>query len=75
MGKTPVGFVGVISDDIRVCVSPHYKKKGIGKFMITEIMKLYPSAIAKIKVDNQASIGLFESCGFYPMFFIYQRPS
>ena len=60
----PVGFVGSVDDDIRVCVHPHYQGEGLGKFMVNELMKLYPNSYAKIKHDNIASNKLFQSCGF-----------
>lgn len=69
----PSGFVGVIDDDIRVATKPEYKNKGIAKFMINEINKRYPTALAKIKVDNIASIKLFESCGFQTEFLILKK--
>ena len=62
--NSPVGFVGVIDDDIRVATNPDFKQKGAGKFMIDEIMKLYPNAHAKVKIDNISSMNLFLSCGF-----------
>lgn len=69
----PVGFVGVIDDDIRVCTHPDFQGKGVGKFMITECMKLWPTAFAKVKIDNQASLNLFESCGFKKQFYILTK--
>lgn len=69
----PAGYVGVIDDDIRVCTHPDYQGQGLGKFMIEECMKLFPKAMAKIKVDNQASLKLFESCGFKTKYFILSK--
>lgn len=69
----PAGFVGVINDDIRVCTHPDYQGRGIGKFMINECMKIWPSAFAKIKLNNEASIKLFESCGFTKKFLILTK--
>ncbi len=69
----PAGFVGVLDDDIRVCTHPDYQKSGVGKFMINEIMKDFPNAFAKVKVDNQASLRLFESCGFEKVFFVLKK--
>jgi RimJ/RimL family protein N-acetyltransferase len=71
--EQPVGFVRVLNDDIGVCTHPDYQKRGVGKFMINEIMKKYPSACAKIKIENKASIGLFESCGFTRKFFLMEK--
>ena len=66
----PAGYVGVINDDIRVCTHPDYQGKGIGKFMINKCMEIWPSAFAKVKLDNEASLALFESCGFSKKFII-----
>lgn len=69
----PVGYVGIIDDDIRVATHPHHQKKGVGTFMINEIMKIYPNAYAKIKIENDASIKLFERCGFVKKYFILEK--
>jgi len=69
----PAGYVGVIEDDIRVCTHPDYQGKGIGKFMINEIMNEEPTAFAKVKMDNEASIKLFEACGFTKKFYILTK--
>lgn len=69
----PAGFVGVIDDDIRVCTHPDYQGKGVGKFMINECMKIWPTAFAKVKLNNEASIKLFESCGFSKKFLILTK--
>lgn len=69
----PVGFIGVIDNDIRVATKPEYKNKGIGKFMVNEIMKLFPDAVAKIKLNNISSIKLFESCGFEKKYIIMKK--
>lgn len=73
LNETPVGFVGVIDNDIRVATHPDYKNMGIGKFMINEIIKIYPNSIAKIKSTNSESIKLFESCGFEVNFLIMKK--
>ena len=74
--SVPVGWAGVLNNDIRVATHPDHQKKGIGKFLINELMNLYPNSCAKIKVENIASQRLFESCGFKKKsyrdsFFIY----
>lgn len=60
----PVGFVGQIEDDIRVCVHPNYKGRGLGKFMINKLMELHPNANAKVLLENEASNNLFKACQF-----------
>jgi ribosomal protein S18 acetylase RimI-like enzyme len=62
--ETPVGYIGVVSNDIRVCTDVKFKNLGIGSFMLKEIMKIYPYATAKILKNNYASLKLFEKCNF-----------
>lgn len=69
----PVGFVGVIEEDIRVCTHPEFQGNGIGKFMINECMKIWPTAFAKVKINNEASLKLFEACGFAKKFYILTK--
>lgn len=64
IGEEPVGYVGVVDDDIRICTHPEAQGKGVGKFMLTAIQKIWPDAHAKIKHANIASRQLFESAGF-----------
>ena len=71
LNNEPVGFIGVIEDDIRICTHPDFQKIGVGKFMLNSIAKLIPTAFGKIKINNEASKKLFESCGFVPKFLIY----
>lgn len=73
INKKPVGYVGVINEDIRVCTHPDYQGKGIGKFMINESYKIWPTAFAKVKLDNKLSIKLFESCGFTKKYYILTK--
>jgi ribosomal protein S18 acetylase RimI-like enzyme len=73
LGGQPVGYIGVIDDDIRVCTHPDFQGKGIGKFMINEIMHLFPNAKAKVKLHNESSIKLFESCGFKKKYYLMER--
>jgi GNAT superfamily N-acetyltransferase len=60
----PVGWVGVVEDDIRVCTHPNHKGKGIGKFMVLELMDKHPKSQAKVLLGNTRSDNLFLSCGF-----------
>ena len=69
----PGGFVRVLRGDIGVCTPPDFQKRGVGKFMVNEIMQLYPDAVAKIKLENEASIKLFESCGFVKKYYLLEK--
>ena len=68
-----VGYTGVIENDIRVATHPDYQGKGLGSFMINEIMKINPNAFAKVKLENQSSLRLFESCGFKKKYYILEK--
>ena len=69
------GFVGVIDDDIRVATCPRFQKLGVAKFMINELLKLHPTSAAKVKIENEASLKLFESCGFIKRYIILEKPA
>ena len=70
---SPIGFVGQINGDIRVAVEPGHQGRGVGKFMIDQIMELHPESVAKVKLGNEASVRLFESCGFEKKYYILER--
>lgn len=63
-GNTPVGFVGVVDQDIRFAVHPNFHGKGIGTFMIWDLIHKKIDSKAKVKHDNYASMHVFEKCGF-----------
>ena len=67
------GFAGSIDRDIRVCVHPDFHKKGIGKALIKELMVRFPSSFAKVKIENEASRALFESCGFKVKYWLMEK--
>ena len=71
--KQPAGYVGVIDNDIRVATHPDYQGKGVGSYMINQIMKVHPNAYAKVKLDNSPSIKLFERCGFKKKYYVLER--
>jgi GNAT superfamily N-acetyltransferase len=68
----PAGYIGVIENDIRICTHPNFQGKGIGKFMLKEIIKIFPLAYGKIKIGNEASKNLFSSVGFSKKFIIFE---
>ena len=71
--NVPAGFVGQINGDIRVATHPDFQGKGVGKFMIKEVMKKHPGSFAKVKMENEASTKMFESCGFKKKYFILEK--
>ena len=71
--SSPVGYVGVIEDDIRIATHPDYQGKGVGAFMLNEVMKIHSTAFAKVKIENKASLRLFESCGFKQKYYILEK--
>ena len=60
----PVGYVGVINDDIRICTHPKYKGIGVGEFMLKKCIKIWKNSTAKVKKNNIISSNLFLKCGF-----------
>lgn len=71
----PVGFIGVIDDDIRLAVDPSFQNLGVARFMVEEIIKMYPTAQAKVKISNSASMSLFESLNFTKEFVLFKQPN
>lgn len=69
----PAGYVGIINKDIRVATHPDFQGKGVGTFMINTIMDYYPDSEAKVKIENEASLKLFEKCGFKKKYFILEK--
>lgn len=75
LSGAPIGFIGVIDDDIRLAVEPSFQNLGVARFMVEEIVKIYPTAQAKVKVTNLASMGLFQSLNFTEEFVIFTQPN
>ena len=41
--------------------------------MINKLVELVPGALAKVKLDNKASLCLFEKCGFKKKYYILEK--
>ena len=67
----PAGFVGCIDGDIRICTHPDFQRRGVGVYIIREIMKRFPTAAAKVKIENDASQRMMEAGGLIPRFIVY----
>jgi RimJ/RimL family protein N-acetyltransferase len=59
----PIGYIGVIDDDIRFAVSSEYQGFGVGTFMLDYIKNKYPKARGKIFDWNISSQKVFEKVG------------
>ena len=73
LDKKPIGFIGTVSGDVRIAVCELYQKKGVGKFMLEKFLEKHPKGYARIKIDNEKSIKLFESCGFKKKHYILEK--
>jgi len=71
----PVGYVGLINEnEVTYCVDPKHKGRGIGTFMIKEILK--EGIDAYVKMNNIASQKVFEKLGFEKQYYYtYDRVS
>jgi len=69
----PIGYVGIIDNDIRIATHPDHQGLGVGSFMLNEVMKENPQAQAKVKIENKASLKLFEKCGFIKKYYLLER--
>ena len=71
--EAPIGYIGIIEKDIRVATHPDHQGKGVASFMVNEMMKSHPSALAKVKIENTASRKLFERCGFEIKYYLMEK--
>jgi len=71
--SVPIGYIGIIDDDIRVATHPDYQGLGVGSFMLKTVMKQNPSAVAKVKINNEASLRLFEKNGFKKKYYLLEK--
>jgi len=65
---TPVGWIGIVKNDIRLAVSGEHQGKGIGAFMLNDLVKKNALILDElnviIKTENVGSFKLFKKCGF-----------
>ena len=71
--SAPIGYIGIIDDDIRVATHPNYQGLGVASFMLNEVMKQNPEAQAKVKINNKASLRLFEKNGFVKKYYLLEK--
>jgi RimJ/RimL family protein N-acetyltransferase len=66
----PVGYIGIIKEnEITYCVDPKHKGKGIGTFMVSEVIKHHDTLTAFVFPQNIASSKVFEKLGFQKQFY------
>jgi ribosomal-protein-alanine N-acetyltransferase len=70
----PAGYAGSVDGDIRVCTHPDYQGRGLGRALVEAIIERFPNSRARVKIENIASLRLFESCGFTATYFLLDPP-
>ncbi len=68
-----LGFIGHVENDIRLGTRKEYQRRGVAKLMVESFMEKYPDAFAKVKLDNEASLKLFERCSFNKKYYILEK--
>ena len=58
-GDTPIGYVGVVDNDLRICTHWDFKKNGVGTFMLSKIIEYYPNVDVKVLNSNKPSLNFF----------------
>lgn len=70
---SPICYIGSIDNDIRVATHPDHQGKGAASFAVNELMKIHPDSFAKVKIENKASLRLFEKCGFKKKYYLLEK--
>lgn len=68
----PAGYVGVVNGDIRIATLPDFQNRGIASYMLSCIKIMYPSAFAKIKIDNEYSLKTFKRAGYKIKYYLLE---
>jgi GNAT superfamily N-acetyltransferase len=69
----PAGFAGSVEGDIRVATHPDFLRLGVARHLISAVQEKYPASMAKVKIENQASLELFKSCGFRVKYYLLEQ--
>jgi RimJ/RimL family protein N-acetyltransferase len=73
LDTSPIGYIGDVDKDIRICVHPDFQNNGYGTESIKEFHKLFPNSLAKIKIDNEQSLKSFENAGYKITYFLLTK--
>jgi RimJ/RimL family protein N-acetyltransferase len=69
----PIGYIGDVERDIRICISPEFQNQGYGTKAIQKFHEMYPNSLAKIKIDNKQSLKAFENAGYKIEYFLMSK--
>jgi ribosomal protein S18 acetylase RimI-like enzyme len=75
---TPVGYVGANARGyISIAVAEFARGQGLGKFMLKTYCSYEDNATRRaiVSTSNDASLALFESCGFKKRYYIFEKES
>jgi ribosomal protein S18 acetylase RimI-like enzyme len=73
--NVPIGYIGTNAQGyISIAVASGTRGKGVGKFMLKTFCSLKKEANyrAIVSVTNEASLKLFESCGFEKKYYTFE---
>ncbi|MCK9428898.1 MAG: GNAT family N-acetyltransferase [Candidatus Omnitrophica bacterium] len=60
LNNIPVGFIGVVNNDLRIAVHPDYYNKGIGTELLYSIIREYPFLDIKVRKTNISGQQFFD---------------
>jgi RimJ/RimL family protein N-acetyltransferase len=69
----PVGYIGAVDGDLRICTHPDFQKTGVASFMLKEALDLFPDVTAKVKIGNTASLKALQKAGFRIKYLLLER--
>ena len=49
----PIGYIGDVERDIRICISPEFQNQGYGTKAIQKFHEMYPNSLAKIIIFSE----------------------
>lgn len=72
---TPIGYVGTNAQDyISIALVTEARGKGVGKYMLQYLRKEMSARKMRaiVNITNEASLRLFEACGFVKKYYIFE---
>lgn len=64
-GERPVGYIGIVNNDLRLAVELEYQSNGVATFMLKKIMEISTGFDVLVKSDNIKSINFFSKHSFF----------